>query len=263
VKNSKFEDYAHEFEHVHLERTGSGVLEMRLHTEGKDLVWGLDAHEDIAGAWDAISRDPDNRVVILTGTGDTFIHEGGVYSQDPHWATPEVWKHIHNVGRRLVMSHLDVEVPIIAAVNGHATKHSEQALLCDIVIASEDALFADHAHFDHGVVPGDGIQVIWTHVIGLNRGRYFLLTGQELTARQAMEYGAVNEVLPAAEVLPRARQLAEALAKKPTVALKSTRMLLVNEIRRLMSDGVNLGLMAEGLGAAEYWPSGPEPEDGA
>ena len=255
---SKLEDYQEAFDHVAFQRSEDGILEMRLHSEGKDLRWGLDAHEDIADAWDAVARDAGNRVVILTGTGDTFIHEGGVYSEDPHWATPAVWKHVHNVGRRLVMSHLDVEVPVIAAVNGHATKHSEQVLLCDIVVASEDALFADHAHFDHGVVPGDGIQVIWPHVIGLNRGRYFLLTGQELTARQAQEYGAVNEVVSAEQVMPRAREIAQRLAAMPDVALRSTRMLLVSELRKVMSDGVNMGLMTEGLAAADYWPRPPE-----
>jgi enoyl-CoA hydratase/carnithine racemase len=254
---TKLENYKNAFDHVAFERSDDGVLVMRLHTAGSDLKWGLDAHEDIAAAWDAVARDAENRVVILTGTGNTIIHEGGVYAEDPHWASPAVWKHVHNVGRRLVMSHLDVEVPVIAAVNGHATKHSEQALLCDIVIASEDALFADHAHFAHGVVPGDGIQVIWPHVIGLNRGRYFLLTGQEITAAKAQEWGAVNEVVPAGQVLPRARELASQLARKPDFVLRSTRMLLVNELRKLMSDGVNMGLMTEGMGAAEYWPTPP------
>ncbi len=259
---SKFEDYRDRFRHIAMERSDNGILEMRLHSDGGDLLWGLDAHEDIAAAWDAVARDPENRVVILTGTGDTFIHLGGVYSDNPKWATPEVWKRVHNVGRRLVMSHLDVEVPVIAAVNGHATLHSEQVLLCDIVIAAEHAHFADHAHFHHGVIPGDGIQVIWPHVIGLNRGRYFLLTGQELSAQEAKDFGAVNEVVPADQVLPRARELAEMLAAKPDFALRATRMLLVNELRKLMSDGVNMGLMTEGLGAADFWPEPPAESHG-
>jgi enoyl-CoA hydratase/carnithine racemase len=144
---------------------------------------------------------------------------------------------------------------MIAAVNGPATKHSEQALLCDIVIASDDAVFADHAHFDHGVVPGDGIHVIWPFLIGLNRARYMLLTGQEFTAREAQDLGVVNEVVPKNAVLARARELAAMLSEKPSVALRSTRMLLVHELRKQMSDGVDLGLMTEGMAGMDFWPS--------
>ncbi|MGX7681287.1 enoyl-CoA hydratase/isomerase family protein [Jatrophihabitans sp. DSM 45814] len=248
------DQYVDKFEHVRLARDEHGILEVTFHTAGSDLVWGLVAHEEIAEAWDSIARDSDNRVVIVTGAGESFISEGGIFSGSGNWITPEGWKRVHTVGRRMVMSHLDIEVPMIAAVNGPATIHSEQALLCDIVIASDDALFADRVHFVHGVVPGDGIQVIWPHLIGLNRGRYMMLMGQEFSAKEAKELGVVNEVVPKGNVLARAREIAQILAAKPTVALRSTRMLLVSELRKSMSDGVDLGLMAEGIAGMQHWP---------
>jgi enoyl-CoA hydratase/carnithine racemase len=63
------------------------------------------------------------------------------------------------------------------------------------------AAFHDGAHFTTGLVPADGLQVIWPLVIGLTRAKYFLLTGQTLAAGQAKQYGAVNEVLPADQLL--------------------------------------------------------------
>jgi enoyl-CoA hydratase/carnithine racemase len=103
---------------------------------------------------------------------------------------------------------MDIEVPVIAAVNGPARIHPEIPVLADIVLASDTALFQDAPHFMSGIVPGDGAHVVWPHVIGANRGRYFLITGQELHAKQALDYGAVSEVLARERLLPRALELA-------------------------------------------------------
>jgi enoyl-CoA hydratase/carnithine racemase len=211
----------------------------------------------LASLWDNVSRDPENSVVVLTGTGDSFIAEGGVFAAESNWVTPHAWRHIHRVGRRLVMSHLDIEVPLIAAVNGPSLLHSEQALLCDVVIASETATFADHAHFLHGVVPGDGVHVIWSEVVGLNRARYLLLTGQVIDARTALDWGVVSEVHAPEALLPRAMELASLMAAKPPVALRTVRLVLTQDLRERMSRGVDFGLMTEGLAGAEHWPSKP------
>jgi enoyl-CoA hydratase/carnithine racemase len=254
---SQFADYRDDYRNVELTRDDSGILTVRLHTEGGPFRWNLKAHEELASVWDNVSRDEENAVVVLTGTGDSFIAEGGVFAADSNWVTPQAWRHVHRVGRRLVMSHLDIEVPVIAAVNGPAVLHSEQALLCDIVIASETATFADHAHFRHGVVPGDGVHVIWPALVGINRARYLLLTGQTIDARTALDWGIVGEVVAPTDVLARAYELAREMAAKPPVALRTARMVLVHDLRQRMSVGVDLGLMTEGLAGAEFWPTQP------
>jgi enoyl-CoA hydratase/carnithine racemase len=91
---------------------------------------------------------------------------------------------------------------MIAAVNGPVTTHSDQALLCDIVLAADTAKFADAVHFTAGLLPGDGINVVYSELLGVNRARYLLLTGQELDARQALEMGLVAEVMPQADLMP-------------------------------------------------------------
>lgn len=88
---------------------------------------------------------------------------------------------------------------MIAAVNGPCTVHSELAVLSDITLASETAVFADEAHVRSGMVCGDGVHVVWQEVLGSNRGRYFLLTGQEVLAAEAKDLGVVNEILPATD----------------------------------------------------------------
>jgi enoyl-CoA hydratase/carnithine racemase len=141
---------------------------------------------------------------------------------------------------------------MIAAVNGPARVHAEIAVLCDVVLAAETADFSDAAHF-HGfeVVPGDGSHVVWPLLLGPNRGRHFLLTGQVLSAREAHSLGVVAEVLPAAELLPRARALAAEIARRNPVTLRYTRVALTMPLRQALEAHLSHGLALEGYSILE------------
>ena len=93
------------------------------------------------------------------------------------------------------MNILDIEVPLIAAVNGPVRLHSEYILLADIVLATPSTVFQDKPHFELGVASGDGVHLSWQEAIGSIRGRYFIMTRQELDAQTAKEWGAVNEIV--------------------------------------------------------------------
>ena len=138
-------------------------------------------------------------------------------------------------------------MPVIAAVNGPAVAHSELAVLCDIVLAAEHTYFQDAPHFPGGLVPGDGMQVIWPLLLGANRGRYFLLTGQQLHAEEALRLGVVGEVLPADKLMERAYELAAGLAQRNPILLRNTRHALVRPLKRAMADDLHTGLALEGL----------------
>ena len=140
-------------------------------------MWGGVPHAELPELFSAVASDRDNRVVILTGTGDTFIGMTGTHF-GPDLIDPEGWDRILYEGLRLVNELLDIDVPMIAAVNGPAIAHSELAVLCDVVLCSDNAYFQDAAHIPGGLLPGDSMQIIWPMLIGHNRGRTFLLTGQ-------------------------------------------------------------------------------------
>jgi len=247
-----FERYSNAYRHVSMARHG-GILEVTLHSEGGSLVWGDSPHTELGYCFADIGADPDNRVVILTGAGTDFIA-----TLDDSWVgamTPDKWTKIYYHGRRLLLNLLEIEVPVIAAVNGPATIHAELALLSDVVLAAEHAVFADAPHFRYGTVPGDGVHLVWQALLGPTRGRYFLLTGQRLSATEALGLGIVNEVLPADMLLERARELAGHIARQPPNVVRYTRTTMLSQIKRDMLSALDHGLAMEGLGAYESWPT--------
>lgn len=248
---SSFDTYAERYESVRMHRD-NGVLEMHLHTDGGPLRWSLTAHGELEQAFLDVGRDKENEVVIITGTGDEFTGPAVVPGQHRMVGstTPDNWDRIYWEGKHLLMNLLDIEVPVISAVNGPAVRHAEIAVLSDIVLASESAVFQDSAHFTGGLVPGDGVHVVFPFVLGSNRGRYFLLTGQKISAHQALDYGIVNEVLTAGDLLPRARALAQQLLLQPRLVRRYARVLMVQDIKKRMHDLLGYGLALEGLAAS-------------
>jgi enoyl-CoA hydratase/carnithine racemase len=248
---STLSEYQNRFKYVHLRRE-NGILELSIHRDGGPAQWSFGEggiHEELGEVFYQVGRDRENRVVIFTGTGSAFLQDFD-FTNAPSAAqlTPAFWDRIYKEGKDLIHNLLDVEVPVIGAVNGNAFIHSELIVLSDIVLAAEHARFADKAHFPIGAVPGDGVQIAWSMLLGPNRSRYFLLTGQEIDAREAQRLGVVAEILPAASLRERAWALARELAAKPDLVLRYTRAALTLDLKRRMTNELGYTLMLEGLG---------------
>ena len=243
-----FLQYAGSFPNAKLTRKDNGVLEVALHSGGGKLIFNGHTHEQFVDLFHAIGEDRDNRVVILTGSGDAFMD-----SIDPEgfdFFTPEGYDKILREGRKVLSNILDIEVPMISALNGPVLLHSEYALLTDIILATPETVFQDKPHFDFGIVPGDGVNLLWPEVIGSIRGRYFILTRQVLDAQTAKDYGAVNEIVPADKLLARAHEIADGLAALPPLTGRYTRIALTQKLRRIIDEGAGYGLALEGISAA-------------
>lgn len=246
---SNFNTYRDSFANARLTRSESGVLEVALHTDGGKLVFNGHTHEQFVDLFHEIGSDPDNRVVILTGSGDAFMD--AISPDGFDFFSPRGYDKIYREGKKVLMNILDIEVPLIAALNGPVLLHSEYALLADIVLATPETVFQDKPHFDFGIVPGDGVNLLWPEVIGSVRGRYFILTRQILDAQTAKDWGAVNEIVPADRLLSRARKIAEGLAALPPLTSRYTRIALTQKLRRIIDEGAGYGLALEGISAAE------------
>ncbi|NJC65504.1 enoyl-CoA hydratase/isomerase family protein [Planosporangium flavigriseum] len=243
----KFEEYANKYDNIRMSRV-DGILEVVFHTDGGPLQWGHfgGAHTQFADAFADIARDPENRIVIMAGTGDVF--SGPPASEDePFPGDAQTWDEIFRTGTQLTTSLLNIDALVISCINGPAYRHPEVALLADIVLAADGATIVDSAHFPNRVTPGDGMNLVMPLLMGYNRGRYFLLTGQTLDAREAHSLGLVNEVMPREDLMPRARELAAQLNRQNSLVIRYTRRLFTHPLKRAVHDVLGYGLALEGL----------------
>src|ERR1700733_5279500 len=108
-------DYADNYADARISRNERGVLEVVLHTDGGPLTWSERLHRELPQLFNDIATDRENRVVIITGTGDTFLspkHGGGLPTE------PYAWDKKYVEGKRLIYNFVDIEAPVIAAING-------------------------------------------------------------------------------------------------------------------------------------------------
>ncbi len=247
---TRFDDYSHAFPHIALDRTPSGILTIRMHRDGGPAKWAAlegSIHEQVGSVLWHVARDQENKVVIFTGTGDTFLVEH-VPEEYPKYGG-DVWDFLRSTreGIDLIMGFLDLDRPLITIANGPATYHSELPMLGDVVLAADDAYFQD-SHIRKGVVPSDGCQAVWLELLGTNRGRRFLMTAQTVTAQELQEIGVVGEVLPRHALLPRAFELAEQWLQWSPAVLAYSHAALARAFKKRLVDEMPLGFAYEGLG---------------
>jgi enoyl-CoA hydratase/carnithine racemase len=243
-------DYFGRYQTIVFERDADGILLMRLKSREGDGPADYSAlhHSEWVSAFAAIAADRGNRVLIITGTGDAFSNR---FAWDTPMTNAEQFDTTYFEGKHLLRNLLDIEVPVIGAVNGPATVHAELAVMSDITLAATTATFQDSVHVTAGGVPGDGVQVVWLELLGVNRGRYFLLTGQTLSATEALALGVVNEVVAPEDLLARAYELARPLARLDPVTARYTRVVLTQRYKRLIDEGLAFGLAHEAIGVIE------------
>jgi enoyl-CoA hydratase/carnithine racemase len=247
-----------------VEQSDDGVLVVRLHSRGKSLRWTGLPHRELPALFHQISVDRSVRAVLLTGTGDEFIELEPAFEESAArgQATALQMDTGSFEGTLMMNALLAIDVPIIAAVNGPVSVHAELALLSDIVLCTPDTYFQDAAHVPLGLVPGDGVQVVWPLLLGANRARYFLLTGEKIDSAEALRTGLVGEVISSELLLARAQEHARRLAVCNPVFVRNTRIVLVSQLRRALARDVPAGLALEAVaswsGASWDGPDRPE-----
>jgi len=194
--------YFSAYRSLRLSRDAEGVLVVEFNTKGGPLTFTAQDHTEFVDAFYRISQDRENKIVILTGTGEEFI-PGIDFSSFGNVADPEVWSQVHDEGVQILENLANIRVPVIAAIEGRAHVHSEYALLANV--AGEGATFNDLPHFAGGIVPGDGIFTTWSYRAGAGRAEAFLLNPHPVTAQTAYGWGVVAEVVRDGKALARAR----------------------------------------------------------
>lgn len=226
---------AHGFEALRIERRDA-VVEVTIDHPGSELnaVDGL-LHEELTRLFGALREETEARAVLLTGSKRAFC-AGGDFAWFPelHGGLAKLDPLRHDA-KQLIWDLLDVEIPIVAALNGPAVGLGASiALLCDVIFMSDTASIAD-PHVRVGIVAGDGGAAIWPLVLGPARAKEFLLTGDKVGAADALRMGLVNRVVPAAELLAHARAFADRLAAGAPLALRYTKMAVNKWVKQAAS----------------------------
>jgi enoyl-CoA hydratase len=194
-------------------------------------------HAELVDMYADFDRDDEADVMILTGAGRGFCSggdiAGGLIAEDVEKAKAQIfWE-----ARKLIANILDVDKPILAAVNGPAAGLGVTlALFCDIVYASEKARLGD-THVKVGLVAGDGGAVIWPLLVGVNRAKELLMTGDMLDAEEAFRIGLVNHIVPHDQLMDVVRERARQLVSGSTLAIRGTKK-SVNAYLKWMSNQV-------------------------
>jgi enoyl-CoA hydratase/carnithine racemase len=198
--------------------------------ERRNPLTGNTAVEEMLAAIARIEADRSVRAVILTGAGTAFSSGGNIRDMERHASGSVPGMEIRQDYRRgiqqLPLALFNLEVPVIAAVNGAAIGAGlDLACMCDIRIASEHAKFAE-SFVKLGIIPGDGGAWLLPRIIGLSRAAELTFTGQTIDAQQALEWNLVSRVVPHDALLPSAQDLARSIAANPPHAVRLAKRLL-------------------------------------
>lgn len=198
----------------------------------RNAIGSHEACDEIAQSVDRINGDPTVHAVILTGAGTAFCAGGNIKkmldrSGFARGANPAATRENYRRGvQRVARALWNMEVPIIAAVNGPAIGLGcDLACMCDIRIAAEGATFAE-SFLKVGLVPGDGGAWFLPRVVGFSKAAEMTFSGDILNAAAALACGLVSRVVPPDELIVEARKLATRIAAHPRIALRLSKRLL-------------------------------------
>jgi len=179
----------------------------------------------------AVKADRSVKVVVLTGNGPAFCaggnvkdmrERGGIFAGSPY----ELRESYRSGIQRIPLALYELDVPVVAAINGPAIGAGlDLACMCDVRISADTAKFAE-SFVKLGIVPGDGGAWLLPRIVGMPKASLMALTGDTIDAAKALEWGLVTEVVPAAELLSAALDVARRMAANPSHGLRLTKRLL-------------------------------------
>lgn len=217
--------------------SGGGVLTITLDAPPTNAVTA-GMHEDLKTVFTTVNQDPETKVVVITGAGDRAFSAGGDVNEMVRLLDqPMAAVHAMREAADMLYGLLRLEKPIIARINGHAIGlGATLALFCDLTYAVETAKLGD-PHVSVGYTAGDGGALIWPQLIGYQRAREYLLTGDPIIAKDAADIGLITRAVPADKLDETAYGMANRLASGASFAINSTKQ-AINMVLRSQFEAV-------------------------
>ena len=204
-------------------------------------------HTELARIFVDARHDDEADIVVLTGAGRAFCAGGDIDWMQAAIDKPQAFEETAREAKEIVFGQLDLDKPLICRLNGHATGlGASLALLCDVVIAAENAKIGD-PHVSVGLVAGDGGALIWPQIVGYAKAKRYLFTGDLMTAAEAERIGLISEVVPATDLDAKVYGLAERLAAGPLKAMKWTKVVTNLPLKALFHAHFDAGVAYEAM----------------
>jgi len=213
----------HMYATLKVESPEPGVLVVTLNRPEVRNAFNTEMATELLDLWTRlIAGLGDERCVILTGAGESAFCAGADL-KERHGMTDAAWRAQHELFERAFWSMTDVPIPVIAAANGHAYAGGlELALMCDFIYAVRSARFA-LTEVSIGIMPGAGGTQNLPRAVGERRAREIILTGKPFSAEQAFEWGLVNQLCEAGQLMSAAMETARTIARNAPLAVRQAK----------------------------------------
>jgi enoyl-CoA hydratase len=221
-----------DYQHLTFERREPGVVLITINRPEVLNATNDRLHWELTQVWLTFDADESARVAVITGAGRAFSAGGDLEMVDANARDPRRLARTVREASDLVYNMINTDKPIVSAINGVAVGAGlVVALLADISIMAETARFTD-GHTKLGVVAGDHAAILWPLLCGMAKAKYYLLTSDFLDGREAERIGLVSLCVPAEQVLPKALDVADRLARGAQLAIRWTKRSLNNWLRQ-------------------------------
>ncbi len=228
------------YQAMQIDKRANGVAVVLLNRPERLNAVNGTLHHELARFTRDADADPEVKVVLLAGAGRAFC-AGGDFGPGSNAGEITLEE-----GRQIVDHLLELRKPIVSAVQGYAMGLGATiGLLCDVVVAGHGTTIAD-THVNMGIGAGDGGQVIWPLLMGVNRAKWFLMTGERVTGQQLFDYGLVNFLVADEEIMNKALECADRLAAGPGMAISASKVPINQFIRMVSNLVLPLSLSLEG-----------------
>ena len=224
-------DYA-DFRHLTFESKPNGVLLVTINRPEVLNAANARLHWEFTQIWPVVDADPKTRVVVVTGAGKAFSAGGDLSLVEDMAGNPDALTRTMREASDLVYNMINLDKPVVSAINGVAVGAGlVVALMADVSIIAETARFTD-GHTRLGVAAGDHAAILWPLLCGMAKAKYYLLTADFIDGREAERIGLVTMCLPPDQVMPKALEVADRLARGSQISIQWTKRALNNWLRQ-------------------------------
>ena len=221
-----------DFRHLTFESKPNGVLVVTINRPEVLNAANARLHWEFTQIWPVVDADPKTRVVVVTGAGKAFSAGGDLSLVDDMAGNPEALSRTMREASDLVYNMINLDKPVVSAINGVAVGAGlVVGLMADVSIISETARFTD-GHTRLGVAAGDHAAILWPLLCGMAKAKYYLLTADFIDGREAERIGLVTMCVPPDQVMPKALDVADRLARGSQISIQWTKRALNNWLRQ-------------------------------